>query len=545
MRAVMQTEPLGLHQILGRCETLFADRPVVVGGAAEPTTATYGDVFAEARAFAGGLAELGLRPGDRVATFAPNTREHLLAYIAVPGSGLVLHTVNIRLGGEEVAYTVEHAGDRVVLVDAALWPEWSAVALPSCVEYVIVYGDHPEHPEFPGRADLPERHGNARVMPMSDLMTAPPRQGPWYRPADEHEASGICYTSGTTGWPKAVVYSHRSVYLHALTLCGADTFAISEHDVVCPVVPMFHANSWNLPYASLLAGAGLALPGRRTDPIGLAECFAAGRVTFSAAVPTVWANLLAAVDAGDVDRTALKSVRRLVIGGSAASETLLSSLAELGIEPVHAWGMTECSPVGLIANPPANADDAVVAETRSSQGRPMPGLRMRVVDGETTVPWDGTSIGELQISGPYVAADYYGAEPGAVADKFAESEGTRLLRTGDVVTVDERGYVRIVDRTKDLVKSGGEWISSVALENHLMAHPAVREAAVIAVPDPKWDERPIAVVAARDVDAAQLRDFLAERVPRWQVPDRFEFVDEVPKTSVGKLDKKLLRTEYA
>ncbi|MBB3663299.1 fatty-acyl-CoA synthase [Prauserella sediminis] len=536
MRAVMQPEPLGLHQVFDRCETLFADRPVVLGGAAGPTTTTYGELFAQARAFAGRLTELGLRAGDRVATFAPNTREHLLAYVAVPGSGLVLHTVNIRLSGKEIAYTVEHAGDRVVLVDAALWPEWSAVALPACVEHVIVYGDI---------AELPERHGNAVVSRFTDPSGVPPREGPWYRPADENEASGICYTSGTTGWPKAVVYSHRSVYLHALTLCGADTFAISEHDVVCPVVPMFHANSWNLPYASLLAGASLVLPAQRTDPAGLAECFAAGGVTFSAAVPTVWANLVAAVGAGEVDPNALSSVQRLVIGGSAASETLLSELAELGIEPVHAWGMTECSPVGLIANPPADAEAAVAAASKSSQGRPMPGLDLRAVEDGVPAPRDGASIGELQISGPYVVADYYGAEAGAVADKFVEHGGKRWLRTGDVVTVDERGYVRLVDRTKDLVKSGGEWISSVALENHLLAHPAVQEAAVIAVPDPKWEERPLAVVVARDVDAAQLRDFLAARVPRWQVPDRFEFVAEVPKTSVGKLDKKRLRGEYA
>ncbi|GAA1200201.1 long-chain-fatty-acid--CoA ligase [Prauserella alba] len=536
MRAVMQPEPLGLHQILDRCETLFADRPVVVGGDAGPTASTYGELFAQARLFAGWLTGLGLRPGDRVATFAPNTREHLLAYIAVPGSGLVLHTVNIRLGSEEIAYTVEHAGDRAVLVDAALWPEWSAVTLPACVEHVIVYGDIDE---------LPERHGGAVVTRFAESSGLPARDGRWYRPADENEASGICYTSGTTGWPKAVVYSHRSVYLHALTLCGADTFAISEHDVVCPVVPMFHANSWNLPYASLLAGAGLVLPAQRTDPAGLAECFAAGGVTFSAAVPTVWANLVAAARAGEVDREALDSLQRVVIGGSAASETLMSELAGLGIEPVHAWGMTECSPVGLIANPPAGGDATATAAAKSSQGRPMPGLELRAVEDDAQAPWDGTSIGELQISGPYVVADYYGAESGSTADKFADSEERRWLRTGDVVTVDERGYVRLVDRTKDLVKSGGEWISSVALENHLLAHPAVREAAVIAVPDPKWDERPMAVVAAGDVDAARLRDFLADRVPRWQVPDRFEFVAEVPKTSVGKLDKKRLRGEYA
>ncbi|KAA9157610.1 long-chain fatty acid--CoA ligase [Amycolatopsis acidicola] len=521
MRAVMQAEPLGLHLVFDRAEALFADRSVVTREPDGLTTSTFGAVFERARGLAALLAGLGLAPGDPVGTFGWNTAGHLAAYIAVPGSGLVLHTINIRLSADEIAYTVGHARDRVVLVDGTLWNTWARVDPPDCVEHVLVYGPAPE---------LPGRHGKAVVVRLGELPVA--ARKPWYRPEDEHEASGICYTSGTTGKPKAVVYSHRSVYLHALTLCGADTFAISHHDVVLPVVPMFHANSWNLPYAALLAGAGLAFPAAATDPASLAECIEATGATFSAAVPTVWSNLVTAVRAGEVGEAALSSLRRVVIGGSAASETLLTQLSGLGIEPVHAWGMTECSPVGLVAGPPVGGGGE---DYRTSQGRPMPGLATKV-----------GADGELRISGPYVVAAYHQPDTAGTEEKFTDEDGRRWLRTGDVATVDARGYVRLVDRTKDLVKSGGEWISSVDLENHLLAHPAVREAAVIAVPDPKWDERPLAVVAtSAEVEAARLREFLLTRVPKWQVADRFEFVEEVPKTSVGKLDKKLLRGRYA
>jgi len=527
MRALMQDEPLGLHLVLDRAERLFADRAVVCMAGPAPRETDYRQVFQTARRLSSALADLGLRPGDRAGTFAWNSLEHLVGYIALPGSGLVMHTVNIRLSPEEIAYTIEHAGDRLMLVDADLWDRWRSVPLPACVEHVVVMG---------ARTVPEEAYGTARVHTLDALLAAEARRGPWYRPEDERDAAGICYTSGTTGRPKAVVYGHRSVYVHALTLCGVDTFAIGHHDVVMPVVPMFHANSWNLPYAALLAGAGLALPGRDTGPEALTSCVERAGVTFSAAVPTVWTSLLSAVRAGAVDRDRLAGLDRVVIGGSAAAESLVDGLEELGMRAVHAWGMTESSPVGLVAGPPVTSDAAHRDAARLTQGRPMPGLETRLDDE-----------GELQISGPYVAAAYLRPAGDDNDTRFADDPGgRRWLRTGDVADVTPDGYVRLVDRVKDLVKSGGEWISSIDVENHLLAHPAVEEAAVIAVPDEKWGERPLAVVVTRD-DAATEADlvaFLRTRMPRWQVPDRVVRADELPKTSVGKLDKKKLRAAY-
>ncbi|MDA0564229.1 AMP-binding protein [Streptomonospora sp. S1-112] len=546
--SVMQTEPLGLHLVLDRAEALFADRAVLDRGPGGVRRTDYAGVFAGARALAALLADLGLRPGDSVATFSWNTAEHLCAYIALPGSGLVMHTVNIRMGAEETAYTLAHAGDRAVLVDASLWEVWAKVAPPDTLEHVVVTGEAP--------ADLPAAHGGARVHRFAlgtpaDTGTAPaPAPRPWRRPADEHEPAAICYTSGTTGHPKAVVYSHRSVYLHALTLCGADAFAVSHHDTVLPVVPMFHANAWNLPYAALLAGAGLALPGRHLDPERLGPFISASGATFSAGVPTVWSALAEAVRAGRVPADALAPLERVVIGGSAAPPALLDALAKLGVAPVHAWGMTECSPVGLVATDPLTADEDERAAARRSQGRPLPGLAVRSAAADGEVPWDGATPGELEISGPYVVDRYYRPEKDT-EDSFTRTpDGRRWLRTGDMVVVGRRGYVTLVDRAKDMVKSGGEWISSVDVENRLTAHPGVRESAVIAVPDPTWGERPLAVVARAEgaeggpVAAEDLAAYLAESLPRWQVPDRFVFVDEVPKTGVGKFDKKRMRAVY-
>jgi fatty-acyl-CoA synthase len=544
MISVMQAEPLGLHQVFERAEALFADRRITAREAGGIRRTGYARLFAEARGLAAFLAELGARPGDRIATFGWNTLDHLRAYVAIPGSGLVMHTVNIRMGADEIAYTVGHAGDRVVLVDGSLWDAWAAVDPPRTVEHVVVMGEC--------AAGLPASHGTARVHRLeTSALAADPAAGAvgggWRRPADENEATGICYTSGTTGRPKAVVYSHRSSYVHALTLLGADTFAIGHHDVVLPVVPMFHANAWNLPYAALLAGAGLALPGRHLDPAALAAFIGESGATFSAGVPTVWAALVAAVRAGEVPAAALVTLDRVVIGGSAAPESLLDGLTGLGVRPVHAWGMTECSPVGLVASEPCEAGPGERSAARRTQGRPMPGLAIRSSTADGPVPWDGETVGELEISGPFVIDRYHRPETGDGAAFAGSPGGRRWLRTGDMVTVDARGYVSIADRTKDMVKSGGEWISSVALENHLAAHPQVREAAVIAVPDARWGERPLAVVAAADGDPPGpdgLRAFLEERLPRWQLPDRYVFVAEVPKTSVGKFDKKRMRAEY-
>jgi len=539
MRSVMQDEPLGLHLVFDRAEQMFTERAVFCAAGPSPRTTTYGRVLETARRLSSALTGLGVRPGDRVGTFAWNSQEHLAAYIALPGTGLVMHTVNIRLSPEEIAYTVEHAGDRIVLVDGALWERWRTVPLPRCVEYIVVMG----------RRTAPDAaHGSARVRTLDSLLTASPRQDPWFRPDREDQAAGICYTSGTTGPPKAVVYSHRSIYVHALTLCGVDTFAIGHHDVVMPVVPMFHANSWNLPYAALLAGAGLAFPGRDTNPHALAVCTERAGVTFSAAVPTVWTSLLSAVHAGEVAPEKLNTLDRVVIGGSAASESLIDGLEAIGVHAIHAWGMTECSPVGLVAAPPAPPDTGRPYATRLTQGRPMPGLALRLVaDSAERAAWDGTSPGELEISGPYVAASYLRPAGDDNDTRFTESaDGRHWLRTGDIASITSEGYVRLLDRVKDMVKSGGEWISSIAVENHLLAHPAVEEAAVIAVRDEKWGERPLALVVTTDdgTGETELVAFLRTRLPGWQVPDRVVRTDRLPKTSVGKLDKKKLRADH-
>jgi fatty-acyl-CoA synthase len=536
MISAMQTEPLGLHHVFERAEAVFADREVTGREPGGVRGLDYAELFAGARGLAEDLEGLGLRPGDRVATYAWNTLDHMRAYIAIPGAGMVMHTVNIRLGADEVAYTLAHAGDRAVLVDGSLWESWSAVDLPDTVEHVLVMGEAPE---------LPAVQGGAAVHRL-ETRPVPERRG-WWRPRDENEAVGICYTSGTTGRPKAVVYSHRSVYLHALTLCGTDAFAIGHHDVVLPVVPMFHANAWNLPYAGLVAGAGLAFPGRHLDPLGLTGFIRDSRSTFAAGVPTVWAAVVRALHEGRAPGDALATVDRIVIGGSSAPESLLDALTGLGIRPVHAWGMTECSPVGLVASEPCTPDGAVRSAARRTQGRPLPGLAVRSSAEGREAARDGAAVGELEISGPFVVDHYHAPEKDDSASFTASPDGRRWLRTGDMVTVDARGYVTLVDRAKDMVKSGGEWISSVDLENRLAAHPRVNETAVIAVPDEVWGERPVAVLSSTDgepIDPDELRSFLRAQVPRWQLPDRFVVVDEVPKTGVGKFDKKRMRAEY-
>ncbi|MEA2340805.1 MAG: hypothetical protein QOG11_882 [Solirubrobacteraceae bacterium] len=511
---LMMDGPLLVRGIAERAEQLFGPREIVSRTQDGIERSSYAEVVGRARRLASSLQRLGIRPGDRVATFGWNSVRHLELYLAVPAMGAVLHTLNVRLFEEDLHYIVGHAEDRVVFVDASL-----ASAMPRFegVEHEVLM------PDGPG-----ERDG---ALAYEDLV-ADGDPGFAFPEIDERQAAAMCYTSGTTGRPKGVVYSHRSTVLHALIANQADGIGLREIDSVMPVVPMFHANAWGMPYAAALAGSRQVLPGPRMTPRDLAALLVDERVTFSGAVPTIWQGVLQLDPPPD-----LSCLDRVICGGSAVPESLIRAFDErFGVPLIQAWGMTETSPMASISRLPVDGpegeDDRY--RLRATQGRVVPLVDFRI---------DEESGGELQVRGPTVAAAYYDDETGA--EKFTEDG---WLRTGDVAQVDDRGYIRLVDRTKDLVRSGGEWISSVELENAIMAHPDVLEAAVVAVPDERWSERPCACVVRRDdsdLDADGLRGFLADRVAKWWLPERVEFIDEVPKTSVGKFDKKVLRKRFA
>jgi fatty-acyl-CoA synthase len=525
LEGLMQHDhPLTLKLLLERMRRLYAGTEVVSVRGGERTRATYAEVAERADRLCSALASLGVAPGDRVATFSWNTREHLEAYLAVPCMGAVLHTLNVRLFADQLEYVVGHAEDRVILVEDSLVPvlEGLAPRLTSVRHYVVI-GDG-------AAGSLPD------ALRYEELLAAQ-EPGYDYPELDDRQAAGLCYTSGTTGNPKGVLYSHRSNVLHAMGQCMADSIGVRSDDRVMPVVPMFHANAWGIPYGAVLTGAGLVMPGSDLSAAALAELIEAERVTVSAAVPTIWMDLLRHADEHSPD---LSSVRLVICGGSAVPLSLMQQFEERhGVRILQAWGMTETSPLGSVARPPADLEEAEHWRYRSTQGRPAPLVEARLVrdDGEE-VPWDGETTGELEVRGPWVARRYYGEDAGE--EKFDDG----WLRTGDIAAIDEAGYIIISDRTKDVIKSGGEWISSVELENEIMAHPAVREAAVIARPDERWGERPLACVVPEEGETLtleELREHLAPRVAKWWLPDALEIVDEVPKTSVGKFDKKVLR----
>jgi fatty-acyl-CoA synthase len=512
MEGLMMRTPLLVRHIAERAGTVFGDRELVSRTQDGVERTTYAEVVERARRLASALGELGIGPGDRVATFAWNSARHLELYLAVPGLGAVLHTLNIRLFEDDLRYVVGHAEDRAIFLDASL-----AEVMPRFdgVEHEVLMPDGPG--ERDGALDYEE-------------LVAGGDPGFEFPDLDEDAAAAMCYTSGTTGRPKGVVYSHRSTVLHSLCVNQPDAIGLRERDSIMPVVPMFHANAWGLPYAAALAGARQVFPGPHLDPASLAQLIADEGVTRAAGVPTIWQGVL-----GLEDPPSLASVDELMCGGSAVPEALIRGFEErFGIPVVQGWGMTETSPLASNCRPPADADemsDDEVFELRSWQGRIQPLVDFRI---------DEESGGELQVRGPFIAREYY--EDDTSAEKFTEDG---WLRTGDVAELRRGSYIRLVDRTKDLVKSGGEWISSVELENHLMAHPDVVEAAVVAVPDERWGERPCACVVPRDgaqLDPDGVRDFLADRVAKWWLPERVEFIDEVPKTSVGKFDKKSLRS---
>ncbi len=522
---------LTLNHVLGRMRGVNGDAEVVSVLDAEGATrrATAAAVGARAEALASGLASLGLRPGDRVGVFSWNNQEHLEAYYAVPCSGLVLHTMNPRLSPEQIAYTVRHSGDRAIVLDASLAATLAPVLEElGGIEHLVVFGDGDRDQEAP-----------AGALAYEDLLAAATLPFAWPE-LDERSAAALCYTSGTTGSPKGVAYSHRCLALHTLAMASGDAYRICGRDRVLAVVPMFHAMGWNLAYLAGLLGADLVLPGRHLQPGPLTRLIEAERITASCGVPTIWMDVLREADATGAD---LSGFELAICGGTQVPPQLMRDFeARHGVAVVQGWGMTETLPGAALSHDPPGADEEERWRRREHAGRVTPFYEVRIVaDDGAELPRDGAAQGEIQIRGPAVASSYF-EDPEADAGAFADG----WLRTGDVGTLDERGWLRITDRAKDVIKSGGEWISSVDLESALMAHPAVREAAVIAVPDERWSERPFAcVAAARQVEGAELTEFLADRFERWQLPEGYAFLDAIPKTSVGKFDKKALRGIYA
>jgi fatty-acyl-CoA synthase len=525
LEGLMQHDyPLTMQVLLDRMRLLYADSEVVSVRGGDRTRASYGQVLERAGRLSGALEKLGVKRGDRVATFAWNTREHLEVYLAVPCMGAVLHTLNVRLFADQLTYIVNHAEDRVILVEDSLVPVLEPlVPTFETVEHYVVIGDQTA-------AELP----NAKSY--EELIDA---QSPGYDypQLDDREAAGLCYTSGTTGNPKGVLYSHRSNILHALGECMADSIGMTSDDRVMPVVPMFHANAWGIPYACTMTGADLVLPGANLKPEALANLIGEERVTLSAAVPTIWMDLLRYADEHQTD---LSSMRLVICGGSAVPLSLMQQFEERhNMRIVQAWGMTETSPLGSVARPPHGATEEEHWRYRATAGRPSGLVEARLIrDGGEEVPWDGASTGELEVRGPWVVREYYKDEESEA--KFNDG----WLRTGDIAAIDERGYIMISDRAKDVIKSGGEWISSVNLEIEIMAHPKVQEAAVISMPHERWGERPLACVVLEpraDLTLDELNEHLAPRVAKWWLPEELAIVDEVPKTSVGKFDKKVLR----
>ena len=526
MKGQMMDFQLTLPPLLRRAETYFGDKEIVTRLPDKSFHRyTYRDMAKRAKQLAVALDKLGLQKGDRVATLCWNHYQHMEAYFGIPCGGFVLHTLNLRLHHDDIGYIAKHGGDKAVIVDQSLLPLLDAFKGATDIEHVIVIDDSYE--ELLATADADE----------------------WRDPElDEDAAAAMCYTSGTTGRPKGVVYSHRSTILHALGVASLSPLGlrVSEEDALLPVVPMFHANAWGYPYLAALIGSKLVFPGPYLDPESLLDDFVQEGVTWTAGVPTIWLGMLQLLDA-DPGKWDLSKMKGMLVGGSAVPRSMIAGYKERhGLSVVQGWGMTETSPVASVTDFTGDlrsADQDTKFDFVAMAGMPLPLVELRVMAEGNEVPWDAESMGELEVRGPWVASAYY--DDDELQGRWT-SDG--WFRTGDIVAMHPRGFIQIKDRTKDVIKSGGEWISSVELENKLMGHPAVAEAAVIAMPHEKWSERPLAVVVLKEgqqVTEEQLREHLSGQCAKWWVPDRFEFVEEIPKTAVGKFKKTALRDMFA
>ncbi|MBO0879522.1 MAG: long-chain fatty acid--CoA ligase [Mycobacterium sp.] len=532
MYSTMQSFPLTVTAILRYASGVHGARRVTTATGSGYRDCSYAELGQHATQLANALRRVGVTGDQRVATFMWNNAEHLAAYLAVPAMGAVLHTLNVRLSREQIAYVANEAEDQVVLVDLSLAKLLAPVLADlHTVHTVIAVGDGDTAP-------LDE--SGKTVLRYAEVLGGQSTEFNW-PDIDEDSAAAMCFTSGTTGNPKGVVYSHRSTYLHTMAACTSNGIGIGSSDCVLPIVPMFHANAWGLPYAALMAGADLALPDQHLAARSLIDIVEKLRPTVAGAVPTIWNDVMHYLEQ-DPDHD-MSSLRVVACGGSAVPVSLMRIFEDkYGVAIRQLWGMTETSPMATMAWPPPGTSDEQHWAFRGTQGQPVCGVETRIVDDDGQVlPNDGNAVGEVEVRGPWVTSSYY---HGRDESKFESG----WLRTGDVGRIDERGFITLTDRAKDVIKSGGEWISSVELENCLIAHPDVIEVAVVAVPDERWQERPMAVVVAKDgaaLSAGDLRTFLTDKVVRWWLPERWAFVDQIPRTSVGKYDKKTIRSRYA
>jgi len=525
MLSTMMDYPLTIGSMLEFGLKVHAESEIATWTGDGLKRATLREVGARAKRLARALERLGIRQGDRVGTLCWNTQEHLEAYFAVSSMGAVVHTLNLRVFPEQLAHIINHGGDRIILVDATLAPLLLRIRSElRTLEQVIVVGDAPGLP--------------GEFLRYEELLAREEPEYAWPE-IDERAAAAMCYTTGTTGDPKGVVYSHRSIYLHTLSICAPWCVGVTPSDRALVIVPMFHANAWGFPYAVALAGCDILMPGQFLQPEPLCRMIAAYRPTLASAIPTILGGMFHYAKTKGVD---LSMFRVLFSGGAALPRSLAEGFKEhFGVKVIQGWGLTETSPVAATAQPPRDCKEEEEIEWTTKTGRVIPGVDLRICDGDTVLPWDGEAVGEIEVRGPWITGSYY---ENPAPERFHDG----WLRTGDVGTVDRRGYIRITDRSKDVIKSGGEWISSIDLENAIIDHPDVLEAAVIGVPDEKWDERPLACVVPRpgtQVTIEALRAHLAGRVAKWWIPERWAFIAEVPKTSVGKFDKKVLRARYA